>query len=395
MADAFDFHALSVQTVKLASHYGRSKTDVTLAITLTLLLRSVGAAGFGLAGDRWGRKWPMVANMLVLGALQVATIYCDTYIQFLGVRSLFATGGLMSGILQQGYSLGYVLAAGANLGVGDGHGSWKTVFWIGAGFSITIGLLRALLPNPNPPKHQSQTATSFWRTTKRMLRKECKMCTYCILLMTWFNYYSHVSQDSYTTFMLTQKQLDNAAASRASIVMKAGACVGGCILGHVSQTLGRRRTIVMAALASGFMIPAWILPKGERALSATGFLMQFFVQGAWGVIPVHLNELSPDAFRATFPGVTYQIGNMLASPAAQMVNAVAERIFITVEGGHMVEAYGPVLGVSTAIVVIAIVITVAFGPERHGRSFGLETDDVREEADDESKRTVVVSEIQR
>ncbi|PHH61970.1 hypothetical protein CDD80_1396 [Ophiocordyceps camponoti-rufipedis] len=417
MADAFDFHALSVQTVKLASHYGRSKTEVTLAITLTLLLRSVGAAAFGLAADRWGRKWPMVANMLVLGALQVATIYCDTYIQFLGVRSLFglfmggvygnaiATAlemcpnearGLMSGILQQGYSLGYVLAAGANLGVGDSHGSWKTVFWIGAGFSITIGILRALLPESNPPpKHQSQTPTSFWLTTKQMLRQECKMCTYCILLMTWFNYYSHVSQDSYTTFMLTQKQLDNAAASRASMIMKAGACVGGCILGHVSQTLGRRRTIVMAALASGLIIPAWILPTGERALSATGFLMQFFVQGAWSVIPIHLNELSPDAFRATFPGVTYQIGNMLASPAAQMVNAVAERIFITVEGGHRVEAYGPVLGVSTAIVVIAIVITVAFGPERHGRSFGIEAEVVREEAHDENKRTVVISEIPR
>lgn len=111
------------------------------------------------------------------------------------------------------------------------------------------------------------------------------MCIYCIVLMTWFNYYSHTSQDSYTTFMLEQKELNNAGASRASILMKTGACVGGTIIGYLSQFIGRRRAIIGAALMSGILIPAWILPTGERALSVTGFFMQFFVQGAWGVIP--------------------------------------------------------------------------------------------------------------
>jgi sugar phosphate permease len=122
-----------------------------------------------------------------------------------------------------------------------------------------------------------------------------------------FNYYSHTSQDSYTTFMLTQKELENSGASRASILMKTGACVGGTIIGYLSQFVGRRRAIIVSAFISGLMIPAWILPKTERSLSATGFFMQFFVQGAWGVIPIHLNELSPPAFRSLFPGMPQPI----------------------------------------------------------------------------------------
>jgi putative sialic acid transporter len=395
-ADAFDFHALSIQTKKLADYYGRSKTDITTAITLTLLLRSVGAAMFGLAGDKWGRKWPMVVNMIILGVLQIATIYCETYQQFLATRSLFGlfmggvygnaiamaleqcpanARGLMSGILQQGYSFGYVLAACANLGVGGKTETWKTIFWIGAGLSIGVGLIRIAFPESKQfleAKAKGKKATSpgaFWRDTKKMLAVEWKMCVYCVILMTWFNYYSHTSQDSYTTFMLTQKELDNTQASRASIMMKVGACVGGCIIGYLSQFVGRRRAIIASALMSGILIPAWILPTSEAGLSASGFFLQFFVQGAWGVIPIHLNELSPPAFRSSFPGVTYQLGNMISSPSAQIVNAISEKTFITLGNGHKVEAYGPTMGVATAIIAIGIVITTMLGPERRGRSF--------------------------
>ncbi|OAA41752.1 carboxylic acid transport protein [Metarhizium rileyi] len=395
-ADAFDFHALSIQTKKLADYYGRSKADITTAITLTLLLRSIGAACFGLAGDKWGRKWPMVVNMIVLGLLQIATIYSHNFQQFLAVRSLFGlfmggvygnaiamaleqcpsnARGLMSGILQQGYSFGYVLAGCANLGVGGGTDTWKTVFWIAAGFSIAIGLIRVLFPESQQfleakkKGKKSGSPGAFWHETTKMLKQEWRMCVYCVILMTWFNYYSHTSQDSYTTFMLSQKELKNAGASRASILMKAGACVGGTIIGYLSQFLGRRRSIICSALVSAVLIPAWILPSGERALSATGFFMQFFVQGAWGVIPIHLNELSPVAFRSTFPGVTYQLGNMISSPSAQIVNVISEKTFVTLSNGHKVEAYGPVMGIATAIIAVGIVVTTMFGPERRGRDF--------------------------
>lgn len=244
-----------------------------------------------------------------------------------------------------------------------------------AGLSIGVGLLRLLFPESQQfldAKKAGKKASSpgaFWRETRTMLAQEWKMCVYCVILMTWFNYYSHTSQDSYTTFMLQQKKLDNAGASRASIVMKVGAVVGGTIIGYLSQFLGRRRTMMGAALMSAVLIPAWILPEGEAALSATGFFMQFFVQGAWGVIPIHLNELSPAAFRSSFPGVTYQLGNMISSPSAQLVNAISENTFIAIRGGDKAEAYGPVMGIATAIIATAIFFTVMVGPERRGRNF--------------------------
>lgn len=395
-ADAFDFHALSIQTVKLAAYFKTTNTAISTAITLTLLLRSVGAAFFGLAGDKFGRKWPMVVNMIVLGILQIATIYSTTFQQFLAVRSLFGlfmggvygnaiamalehcpvnARGLMSGILQQGYAFGYVLAACANLGVGGGTNSWKTVFWIAAGLSIGVGLIRICFPESQQfieakkAGEKGVAPSAFWKETKQMLAAEWKMVIYCIVLMTWFNFYSHTSQDSYTTFMRTEKALNNAAASRASILMKVGACVGGTVIGYLSQWVGRRRAMVGSALISLCLIPAWVLPQGERNLSASGFFMQFFVQGAWGVIPIHLNELSPPAFRSSFPGITYQLGNMISSPSAQIVNAVAESHLKRGPKGKLVPAYGPTMGVATAIIALGIAITAALGPEKRGRHF--------------------------
>jgi MFS family permease len=206
-ADAFDFHALSVQTVKFSKYYDVSKTSVTTAITLTLLLRSVGAALFGLAGDKYGRKWPMVINMLVLGCLQIGTIYSSTFGQFLAARALFglfmggvygnATSmamenvpidvrGLLSGFLQQGYSIGYVLAACCNLGVGGEPSSWKIVFWVGAAMSFAAGVLRACFPESkqflddrtNVAGQARSTLSSFWKDTRSMLGSEWRIVVY-------------------------------------------------------------------------------------------------------------------------------------------------------------------------------------------------------------------------
>ncbi|KAL1837276.1 hypothetical protein VTJ49DRAFT_4062 [Mycothermus thermophilus] len=303
------------------------------------------------------------------------------------------TRGFVSGILQQGYSLGYICASAANLGI-NGHATrsdgWKAVFWVAAGLSFGVGIVRCLFPESaqflkarkarKAAKSQSSrmsgsesTSTSFWAETKAMLTGEWKMGIYCVILMTWFNYYSHASQDSYTTFLLVQKRLPPPSAIRASIIMTTGAFLGGTTLGYLSQTVGRRRTIILAALSSAALIPFWILPTTEPALAVGAFLLQFCVQGAWGVVPVHLTELSPRGYRALFPGITFQVGNMLAAPAAQVVNAVSERHFVTVvgEGGQRqrVEAYGPTMGVALAVIVLGIVVTAAVGPERTGREF--------------------------
>ena len=168
--------------------------------------------------------------------------------------------------------------------------------------------------------------------------------------------------------MKTQKELSEDASKRASILMKTGACVGGTLIGYFSQWFGRRRSIICSALISACLIPAWILPTTERGLSASGFMIQFFVQGAWGVIPIHLNELSPPAFRSSFPGITYQLGNMISSPSAQIVNAIAESHFVkSRKSGENREAYGPVMGIATAIIALGIAVTAALGPEKKGR----------------------------
>lgn len=169
--------------------------------------------------------------------------------------------------------------------------------------------------------------------------------------------------------MIEQKELPSKGATRASILMKTGACVGGTIIGYFSQWFGRRRSIICAAIISACLIPAWIMPTDESSLSASGFMIQFFVQGAWGVIPIHLNELSPPAFRSSFPGITYQLGNMISSPSAQIVNAIAESHFVTSVSGKKVDAYGPTMGIATAIIATGIAVTTALGPEKKGRSF--------------------------
>ena len=173
--------------------------------------------------------------------------------------------------------------------------------------------------------------------------------------------------------------------------MKTGASVGAILSGYISQIVGRRRTIIISVILSGLLIPAWILPAGEGQLSASGFFIQLLIQGSWGVVPIHLNELSPAAFRSTFPGkqcrihpsleaarnlyptgVTYQIGNMISSPSAQIVNAIAESRLITNARGHRVPAYGHTMAVATAIIIVGVVITAALGPEKRGRHFELE-----------------------
>ncbi|KIS72107.1 putative carboxylic acid transport protein JEN1 [Mycosarcoma maydis] len=393
-ADAFDFHALSIQTTKMAKHFGVSKTKVTEAITLTLLLRSVGAAIFGVFSDYFGRKYPLVVNMWCLGALQVASIYCRTFNEFLAVRALFGlfmggvygaassmalenipaeARGLMSGIFQQGYSFGYVLAACVNLGVGGAVNTWPIMFWVGAGFSFAVGFLRLLWPESKQfieaRKASKGTGTkNFRKSFGAMLRKEWKVCIFAIILMSWFNWLSHSSQDSYTTFMLAGKKLNNTAASRASIIMKVGACVGGTIWGYMSQWIGRRRAMIFACLLCCCLIPAWILPSTESGLEAGGFMIQAMVQGAWGVVPVYLAEISPPAFRAIFVGLTYQLGNAISSPSTQLINYLSENNFIHTSKGR-VEAYGPVMAYATLIIALGLAATASVGPEKKGARF--------------------------
>lgn len=316
--------------------------------------------------------------------------------------------GIFSGIFQQGYAFGYVLAACVNLGVGGATNTWPTMFWVGAAMSFAVGFLRLIFPESKQfiearKENKGQGTAAFRKNFLTMLKKEWRICIYAIIIMSWFNWFSHTSQDSYTTFMLVGKGLNNTAASRASILMKTGACVGGTIWGYMSQWVGRRRAMIMCCLLCCCLIPAWVLPKTESGLEGGGFMLQFMVQGAWGVVPIYLSEISPPAFRAIFVGLTYQLGNAISSPSTQLINYLSENHHIMYRG-RRVQAYGPVMAIATAIIAIGLACTAAVGPEKKGARFeqaaaataieteevekqvgGEEEDDVSEKVDLESK----------
>ena len=183
--------------------------------------------------------------------------------------------------------------------------------------------------------------------------------------MSLFNFFSHTTQDSYPTFLISGRGFSKADSARGAIYPKVGATMGGTITGYVSQSIGRRRAIVVACLCAAALIPAWILPETKAGLTAGSFFLQFMVQGAWGVVPVHLNELSPPQFRAAFPGIAYQIGNAISSPAAEIVTSLSEGHKITYRG-QKVEAFGPVMGIATAIIAITLAFWTRSGKSKEG-----------------------------
>jgi SHS family lactate transporter-like MFS transporter len=214
----------------------------------------------------------------------------------------------------------------------------------------------------------------FLHETGAMLRKHWILCIYAVLLMTGFNFLSHGSQDLYPTFMKTSKGFSNYDATVATIIGNCGAIAGGIIAGWLSQRLGRRLTIIAFTLSIGAFIPLWILPSSFSALAAGAFFLQVGVQGAWGIIPIHLNELSPSGFRSTFPGVAYQLGNMISSAASQIEATAGDHIQTTIydrtTGKYaIVPDYGKVQGILIGVVAAFVIFMTVIGTENRGRHF--------------------------
>ncbi|KAG8850925.1 hypothetical protein FRB96_009558 [Tulasnella sp. 330] len=403
--DAYDFFSVSLTVPLLVTQFNRSTHDITTAITLTLLFRSVGAVIFGVISDRYGRKWPLVANLILIAILELGSGFVNTYHQFLAVRSLFGLGmggiwgqaastalenmpvearGLFSGILQEGYAFGYLIAAVVDLKlVPKNPHSWRSLFWLGSGLSLATALFRAVLPESElflrareEARARGQLMSQKEKTKhflhEVMLKKHWLLCIYAVLLMTGFNFLSHGSQDLYPTFMKTSKGFSAYDATVATIIGNCGAIAGGILAGWLSQRLGRRLTIIIFTLSIGAFIPLWILPTKFGALSAGAFFIQVGVQGAWGVIPIHLNELSPPGFRSTFPGVAYQLGNMVSSAASQIEATAGDHIKTTIiEGGKatVVPDYGKVQGILIGVVAAFVILMTVIGTENRARHF--------------------------
>ncbi|KAF8632040.1 hypothetical protein AX15_002084 [Amanita polypyramis BW_CC] len=397
--DSLDFFSVSLSVNALQAQFNKSTKTITTAITLTLLLRSAGALIFGAISDRYGRKWPLVINLAIVCVLELGSGFAKTFQQFLAARVLFGIGmggiwglasstalenlppearGLASGLLQQGYALGYLFAACINLKlVPRAAKGWRSLFWCAAGISGFIAIVSAILPESEvfrrarkAGKGRSGNRTKiFLKESVEMLKNHWLLFIYAVLLMSGFTFLAHGSQDLYPKYLTASKGFSEHDATIATIIGTCGAISGGVIAGYGSQYIGRRLTMVIFVVIAGAFIPLWILPSSFSALSAGAFWVQFGIQGAWGVIPIQLAEMSPPAFRATFPGVAYQLGNMVSSASAQIEATGAAHQTTHDKNGKIIPDYSKVQGIFIGVVAAYVVIVSILGPENHGSHF--------------------------
>ncbi|PYK70725.1 MAG: MFS transporter [Verrucomicrobia bacterium] len=383
--DALDFFLLTFVFVPVAHDFGRTIPEVTFAITLTLMMRPLGAFIFGWLGDRFGRRIPLMIDIVFYSVVELLTAFAPNFGRFLLLRALFGIGmggewglgaslameslptparGLFSGILQQGYAFGYLLAALVYWIVFPIFG-WRGLFVAGALPALLVIYIRARVPESPVWERNRAAAKGPTFDLRRFAKEHGALLIYAALLMTAFNYMSHGTQDLYSTFLEKQRGFGVSAKSTITIVYAIGMICGGTVIGFLSQRWGRRRCIILSAVCGMLLIPAWMFAPGTMLLIAGGFLMQFMVQGAWGVVPVHLNELSPDEFRGTFPGLAYQLGNFAAAYAAQQQAWLADH-FRDATGNPN---YALTMALVECFVFLAIILLAAIGPEKRGREF--------------------------
>jgi len=382
--DAFDFFLLTFVLVPMAHDFGKSIAQLSYAITLTLAMRPVGAFIFGLLGDRFGRRIPLMIDIIFYSLMEFLTAFSPNFTILLVFRALYGIGmggewglgaslametlptaarGLFSGILQQGYMFGYLFAAFV-YGMVFPFFGWRGLFVVGALPAFLVIFIRARVPE-SPVWLRKRSTINFWPDLAAVLKQHWLLFLYVILLMTAFNAMSHGTQDQYQTFLGEQRGLSVGQRSTIGIIYAVGAICGGVIFGHLSQKFGRRRAIIVAAVCGILLIPLWVFSPGLTLLVLGGFAMQFMVQGAWGIVPVHLNELSPGQVRGTFPGFAYQLGNLFAANTA----VIEAKLAVHFRDGAGHPDYGKALALFTLVIFVALIVIAALGREQRGKEF--------------------------
>ena len=367
-----------------SAEFSVSIVKVTFAITLTLMMRPLGALIFGLLGDRFGRRVPLMVDIIFYSVMELLTAFSPNYTVFLdfpralrnrdgrgmGTRRVARDGESAGARPRSGLgdfaarlSCGFLLAAVVYWLVFP-HFGWRALFVVGALPALLVIYIRARVPESAVWQRHRQTARESLGMG-RFIREHWRLLVYAVLLMTAFNYMSHGTQDLYPTFLQKQRGLSVNQTAPIAIIYNLGAICGGTLLGHFSQRWGRRRTIIIAAVLGILLIPAWIFSPTLPLLIAGGFFMQFMVQGAWGVVPVHLNELSPPAWRGTFPGVVYQLGNFFSANAAMLQAKLAEH-FVRPNGEP---DYALTMACVTLAVFLVLIFLAAIGREARGIEF--------------------------
>ena len=375
--DAFDFFILIFCVNALAAQFHAKVSDITEAIFWTLAMRPVGAFLFGLMADRFGRRPTLMVDIIAYSVFELASAFAPSLRVFLVMRALFGIAmggewgvgaalafetlptkgrGFFSGLLQEGYVVGYLMAA-LVYGILFPIVGWRGMFVMGALPAFLVIYIRTKV-DESPAWLQGRVSRKAESHLGKDILAHLGSFLFLVVLMFAFNSFSHGTQDLYPTFLQKNLQFNPHAVGLVAIIYNVGALLGGIVFGAWSERIGRRRAIVIAALLSIPMIPLWAYSHSVPMLALGGFLMQFMVQGAWGVIPAHLNELSPPSVRGTFPGFAYQLGNLLSSRNAVLQAKVAERSY----GGN----YPPVLAWTVLIVASLVSVVTWIGRERRG-----------------------------
>jgi MFS transporter, SHS family, lactate transporter len=373
--DAFDFFVVVFMMNHLVAQFSVSKAEVVLTLTWTLAMRPVGAFLFGLFADRYGRRLALISNVAFYSLIEMLCGFSPNFTVFIILRALYGIGmggewgvgaslamevapkrwrGILSGILQSGYSIGYLLAAIAARFILPTLG-WRWMFWIGAVPALLALYIRAKVPESKAwIEHREVSVAAILRT----LAGHWKHFIYLAAMMTLMMFLSHGTQDLYPDFLMTAHHVAAKTVSDLAVLYNLGAMLGAIVFGHLSQKLGRRRSMMAALALSLVVIPMWSFGGSVAVLALGAFLMQVGVQGAWGVIPAHLNELSPDSVRGLLPGLAYQLGILFAAPTNTIEYALRD----------LVGYRWAIAGFEIAVILIGGLI-IALGPERHGKDF--------------------------
>ena len=375
--DAFDYFLVAFALTAIAKEFHRPDKDIAFSIALTLGFRPVGAFIFGLIADRYGRRIPLMIDLVFYSVVEVATGFAHSFTTFLVLRALFGIGmggewgvgaslamekvppklrGLLSGLLQEGYALGNLLAAGCYFFVFPRWG-WRPMFYIG-GLPALLGLFVRFKVKESAVWHK--TRKPDWSSLGREIVSHWKLFLYLTLLMMMMNLSSHGTQDMFPTFLKRHWSRTPTQVAMITAISMVGAILGGVLFGLFSDRSGRRRAMITSLVCAILVVPLWAYAPSVALLVLGAFLLQFMVQGAWGVVPAHLSELSPDSVRGFLPGFAYQCGVLLAGPVAYFEAVLAEHT-----------SYANAMALTAVTVFTLAVVVVALGREQKGIQFGL------------------------
>ena len=377
--DAFDFFLVVFCLTSIGEEFHRADKEIAFSLTVTLAFRPVGAFLFGLLADRYGRRLPLMIDLVFYSVVEVLTGLAPNFTSFLVLRALFGIGmggewgvgaslamekvpprlrGLLSGLLQQGYAAGYLLASVCFFFLFERWG-WRPLFFLGG-----LPALLALFVRFRVKESEvwQKTRRENWSQLGRSIAGHWKLFLYLTALITMMSFSSHGTQDMYPTFLQRQWGFAPKTRSLITAISMVGAICGGTVVGLISDRFGRRRALIGSLVAGIAVVPLWAYAPSMGLLVIGAFAMQFLVQGAWGVIPAHLSELSPDDIRGFLPGFAYQCG-VLVSASVVYIEAVM--------GGRF--GYSSAMAATAAIVFTGAAVVTALGKERKGIHFGGES----------------------